>query len=80
MTILNRRLHTWNFREEQGFLEYKHLWNGGNVLYCDGYNTSRECPICGELNPNGRNHVFKCRRCDFEANRHFVACLNMAKR
>ena len=76
---LNRRLHTWNFRKEQGFLEYKHLWNGGNVLYCDAYNTSRECPICGELNPNGRK-MFKCRRCGFEANRHFVACLNMAKR
>jgi len=76
---LNRRLHTWNFRKEQFFIEYKYLWNGGDLLYCNPHNTSRECPICGELNPNGQK-IFKCRRCGFEANRHFVACLNMAKR
>ncbi|MEM0288287.1 MAG: zinc ribbon domain-containing protein, partial [Nitrososphaerota archaeon] len=43
----------------------------------DAKNTSRRCPICGELNkPNG--HVFKCRRCYFQADRHLVAAWNIA--
>ncbi|MEM0482950.1 MAG: zinc ribbon domain-containing protein [Nitrososphaerota archaeon] len=43
----------------------------------DARNTSRTCPICGELGkPNG--HVFKCRKCGFQADRHLVAAWNIA--
>jgi transposase len=35
------------------------------------------CPICGELNkPNG--HIYKCRKCSFQADRHIVAAWNIA--
>ncbi|GBC72147.1 hypothetical protein HRbin02_01943 [Candidatus Calditenuaceae archaeon HR02] len=40
-------------------------------------NTSKTCPICGELNkPNG--HVFKCEKCGLQADRHLVAAWNIA--
>jgi len=35
------------------------------------------CPICDELNkPNG--HLFNCKKCVFQADRHLVAALNIA--
>jgi len=35
------------------------------------------CPICSELNkPNG--HIYKCRKCGFQADKHIVAAWNIA--
>ncbi len=43
----------------------------------DAKNTSRTCPICGEINkPNGP--VSKCRKCGFQRDRHLVAAWNIA--
>ncbi len=74
---MNRRLHAMPFRKIQSYISYKAMERGFNSEMVDAKNTSRRCPICGELNkPNG--HVFKCRRCYFQADRHLVAAWNIA--
>jgi len=74
---MNRRLHSVPFRKIQSYIYYKSIEGGYKPEYVDARNTSRMCPICGELNkPNG--HIYKCRKCDFQADRHIVAAWNIA--
>ncbi|MCQ5340227.1 MAG: transposase [Candidatus Methanomethylicia archaeon] len=74
---MNRRLHSMPFRKIQFSISYKSIERGYKPIYVDARNTSRMCPICGELNkPNG--HIYKCRKCGFQADRHFVAAWNIA--
>jgi len=74
---MNRRLHSMPFRKIQSYISYKSIEKGYKPVYIDARNTSRKCPICGELNkPNG--HIYKCRRCGFQADRHLVAAWNIA--
>ncbi len=76
---LNRRLHSWNFRKLQFFIEYKAKLNGIPVVYVNPRNTSSLCPICGgKLAPNGRR-LMKCRSCGYENDRDVIACLNMLR-
>jgi putative transposase len=76
---MNRRLHSMPFRKVQFSISYKSTERGYKPVYVDARNTSKVCPICGELNkPNG--HIYKCRRCGFQADRHFVAAWNIAAR
>jgi putative transposase len=74
---MNRRLHSTPFRKIQSYIFYKSVEKGYKPVYVDARNTSRMCPICGELNkPNG--HIYKCRKCGFQADRHIVAAWNIA--
>jgi putative transposase len=74
---MNRRLHSIPFRKIQLYIFYKSVEKGYKPEYVDARNTSRMCPICGELNkPNG--HIYKCRKCGFQADRHIVAAWNIA--
>ncbi|MEM1512404.1 MAG: zinc ribbon domain-containing protein [Candidatus Jordarchaeales archaeon] len=75
--VMNRRLHSIPFRRIQFYISYKGMERGFKPETVDAKNTSRTCPMCGEISkPNG--HVFKCRRCGFQADRHFVAAWNIA--
>ncbi|MEM2331132.1 MAG: transposase, partial [Candidatus Jordarchaeales archaeon] len=75
--VMNRRLHSIPFRRIQFYISYKGMELGFKPETVDAKNTSKTCPMCGGLNkPNG--HVFKCRRCGFQADRHFVAAWNIA--
>jgi putative transposase len=74
---MNRRLHSIPFRKIQFSISYKSIERGYKPVYVDARNTSKVCPICGELNkPNG--HIYKCRKCGFQADRHIVAAWNIA--
>jgi putative transposase len=74
---MNRRLHSIPFRKIQSHIFYKSIEKGYKPGYVNAKNTSRVCPICGELNkPNGQ--VYTCRRCGFQADRHLVAAWNIA--
>ncbi|MEM2567480.1 MAG: zinc ribbon domain-containing protein, partial [Candidatus Bathyarchaeia archaeon] len=74
--VMNRRLHSIPFRKIQFYISYKSMELGFKPETVKAENTSRTCPICGELNkPNG--HVFKCRKCGFQADRHFIAAWNI---
>ncbi|MEM2829500.1 MAG: transposase [Candidatus Jordarchaeales archaeon] len=75
--VMNRRLHSIPFRRVQFYISYKGMEHGFKPETVDAKNTSRTCPMCGEISkPNG--HVFKCRKCGFQADRHFVAAWNIA--
>jgi putative transposase len=74
---MNRRLHSIPFRKIQTHIFYKSVEKGYKPEYVNAKNTSRVCPICGELNkPNG--HIYECRKCGFQADRHLVAAWNIA--
>ncbi|MEM3975127.1 MAG: transposase [Ignisphaera sp.] len=76
---LNRRLHSWNFRKLQFYIEYKAKLEGLPVVYVNPKNTSSLCPRCGgKLAPNGHRHL-KCKTCGFEEDRDVIACLNMLR-
>ncbi len=42
---LNRRLHSWNFRRLQFYIDYKAKLNGLPVVYLNPKNTSSLCPF-----------------------------------
>lgn len=76
---LNRRLHSWNFRKLQFYIDYKTRMEGLPVIYVDPRGTSSLCPKCGcKLEPN-RHRLMKCRKCGYENDRDIVACLNMLR-
>jgi putative transposase len=75
---LNRRLHTWNFRKLQFYIEYKAKLNGLPVIYVKPRGTSSLCPVCGgRLAPNGHRRL-KC-RCGYENDRDITACINILR-
>ncbi|MEM2441786.1 MAG: transposase, partial [Candidatus Bathyarchaeia archaeon] len=75
---LNRRLHSWNFRRLQFYIEYKANLESLPVVYINPKDTSSLCPICGErLAPNGYRLV-KC-KFGYEGDRYVTACLNMLR-
>jgi putative transposase len=75
---LNRRLHTWNFRKLQFYVEYKAKLEGLPVEYVNPKGTSSLCPTCGgRLAPNGYRQL-KC-RCGYENDRDITACVNMLR-
>lgn len=74
---MNRRLHSIPFRKTQFYISYKSMEHGFKPKFVKAKNTSRTCPICGELSkPNG--HIFKCIKCGLRADRHLVAAWNIA--
>jgi putative transposase len=77
--MLNRRLHSWNFRKLQLYIEYKAKLEGLPVTYVNPRGTSTLCPICGgKLASNGHREM-KCPKCGYEGDRDIIACLNMLR-
>ncbi|MBS7610634.1 IS200/IS605 family accessory protein TnpB-related protein [Candidatus Bathyarchaeota archaeon] len=75
---LNRRLHSWNFRKLQFYIDYKAKLEGLPVIYVNPKGTSSLCPMCGgKLAPN-RYGLMKC-KCGFKEDRDVTACLNMLR-
>ncbi|MEM2169669.1 MAG: zinc ribbon domain-containing protein [Candidatus Bathyarchaeia archaeon] len=62
----------------QSFIEYKMVWHGYKTHYVSAKNTSKTCPRCRRLSKTS-GQVFKCESCGFEADRHFVACINILR-
>jgi len=78
---LNYRLQTLPYRKIIFNLEYKAYERGLNVVEVDARKTSITCPSCGYMNRENRNSDrFKCKKCGFEFNSHYVACLNLFSR
>jgi len=76
--MLNRRLHSWNFRRLQFYIEYKAKLSGLPIVYVNPKGTSSLCPVCGgRLAPNGHRLV-RC-ECGYENDRDITACLNMLR-
>ena len=74
---VDRRLHSMPFRKAQTYISYKSMRHGFKPEFIRPKNTSKKCPICGEVSkPNG--HIFGCRKCGFQADRHLIAAWNIA--
>jgi len=77
----NYRLQTLPYRKIIFNLEYKAYERGLNVVKVDAKKTSITCPSCGYMDKKNRNgDRFKCKKCGFEFNSHYVACLNLFSR
>ncbi|MEM2208435.1 MAG: zinc ribbon domain-containing protein [Sulfolobales archaeon] len=52
-----------------------------NIVEIDAKRTSITCPSCGCVDKRNRmGSKFKCARCGFELNSHYVACLDLFSR
>ena len=77
---MNRRLHTWNFRRLQFYVEYKAKLEGLPVVYVSPKGTSSLCPVCGgKLIASNGHRLMKCRKCGYENDRDVTVCLNMLR-
>jgi putative transposase len=77
--IMNRRLHSWNCRKLQFYIEYKVKLEGLPVIYVNPRGTSTLCPICGgKLASNGHRQL-RCSKCGYENDRDITACLNILR-
>ena len=79
---MNRRLHNWNFRQLQDFIQYKAEWNGIPVVYLDARYTSRTCPKCGDALKSNRKrekHIFKCHYCGYQLNDDLIGAINLSR-
>uniref|UniRef100_A0A7J3JQ21 Cas12f1-like TNB domain-containing protein n=1 Tax=Ignisphaera aggregans TaxID=334771 RepID=A0A7J3JQ21_9CREN len=75
---LNYRLQTFPYRKMIFNLEYKAYERGLNVVKVDAKKTSITCPSCRYVDKENRNgDRFECKKCGFEFNSHYVACLNL---
>jgi putative transposase len=77
--MLNRRLHTWNFRKLQFYIEYKAKLEGLPVHYINPKGTSSLCPVCGGKLASNGHRLLKCLKCGYENDRDIIACLNMLR-
>lgn len=71
---------SWAFEELQSFIEYKAIEEGLKVFYVNPKYTSQKCPKCGhthKTNRDKKNHVFKCKACNYTANDDYVASQNI---
>ena len=74
------KLNLLAYKKLQKKIEYKLSWYGYKVHYVDPRNTSRVCPKCnGKLVENGYRRL-KCVNCGFEADRDYIACLNILRK
>ncbi|MEM4054582.1 MAG: transposase [Desulfurococcaceae archaeon] len=78
---LNYRLQTLPYRKIIFNLEYKAYEKGLNVVEVDAKKTSITCPSCRYVDKENRSgDRFKCKKCGFKFNSHYVACLNLFSR
>ena len=75
---INRRLHSWNFRRLQFYIEYKAKLEGLPIEYINPRGTSSLCPICGGRLASNGYRLLKC-RCGYKNDRDVIACLNMLR-
>jgi IS605 OrfB family transposase len=74
----NRKVASLPYRKIQKFIEYKMAWLGYETHYVNAKNTSKTCPRCGSLS-KVKGQVYKCKKCGYSADRHFIACVNILK-
>jgi putative transposase len=76
---LNRRLHAWNFRKLQFYIEYKAKLEGLPVTYVNPKGTSSLCPVCGGKLASNGHRLVKCQKCGYENDRDITACINILR-
>ena len=75
-------LHSWSFFQLRSFIEYKAKLNGVPVVAVDPRNTSRTCPVCGNVDKANRKtqSAFLCGSCGFSGRADHSAAGNISSR
>ena len=78
---LNRSILDQGWFEFRRQLEYKQLWQGGQVVAVNPRNTSRTCLCCGHVSAENRRTQarFLCIACGFEENADLVGAINVLR-
>jgi len=71
-------LNGWNFHQLQGFIAYKAMQRGINVIKVDPFHTSQICSYCQELGTRSKGY-FVCSHCSYSLNADLNASYNLAK-
>ena len=73
---------SWSFYQLRQFIEYKSAIAGVPVMLVDPRNTSRTCPICGNIDKKNRptRDNFRCTACGYTAPADNVAAINIANK
>ena len=72
----NRRICSWPRRKLHMIMEYKAQWRGIPLVKVDPRNSSRTCPICGNIPKSRIGKEFKC-KCGWRMDRHINASINL---
>ena len=75
-------LHSWGFAQLRAFLEYKAKRAGVPMVTVDPRNTSRTCPVCGNVDKANRKtqSVFLCVSCGHAGHADHIAARNISGR
>jgi putative transposase len=78
---LNKSILDQGWFEFRRQLEYKLLWNGGELIVVPPQNTSRRCPECDHVSAQNRQtqERFACTECGFEENADRVGAINILR-
>ena len=76
---LNRAILDQGWSEFRRQMEYKQLWQGGEVILVHPRNTSRACPECGHVSAENRKTQadFCCTQCGYSKNADLNAARNI---
>jgi len=72
-----RSMLTWSHYTFQQMLLFRAKQYGSNVIICDENYTTKTCGCCGILNNIGSSKDYKCRVCDYQADRDINASRNI---
>lgn len=70
--------HCWAFAQLQGFIAYKALEHGINVLFVDLHSTSQRCSRCSALGVR-KGLSFRCDLCGYGNHADYNAAYNLAQ-
>lgn len=75
-------LHSWSFFQLRAFLEYKAKRAGVPMVAVDPRNTSRTCPVCGNIDKANRKtqDSFLCVNCGHAGLADHIAAINIGGR
>ena len=74
---------SWAFYQFRQMLEYKANLIGSKVIFVDPKYTSQTCPKCSHVEKSNRdkkNHIFKCKTCDYTSNDDRIGAMNLQRK
>ena len=71
---------SWAFYQFRQLLEYKAKINNSLFIAVNPAYTSQTCPKCGHIekaNRDKKNHIFKCKNCNYQSNDDRIGAINL---
>ncbi len=71
---------SWAFYQFRQLLEYKAKMNNSLVIAVNPAYTSQTCPKCEHIekaNRDKKNHIFKCKNCNYQSNDDRIGAMNL---